>query len=771
MIRTVLSIIYLLLLLQIGILNIYAQDYTQWELPDGAIARLGKGRINDMQYSPDGSILAVATTIGIWVYDTDTYQEQALLSRSNQEMEKVYFNHDGTVLAGMERFSHKITHWDVTLPKIKKSSKTRHDFPRHATKTRYDFPHHATYSSDGNTFVTISFKEIHIRDSKTNTSKHILKGHNDYIGCLTYSPDDKIIASGSHDQTIRLWDVKTGKHIRTLTGHQDNITFLSFSPDGSTLISVSRDMTINFWDSASGELKLPFASKGVISEKSFQKEKIERIFFSPDQSLLITAGESRTIHLWDSTAGELKQTFSDKNQDNKEKSYVRGVEVILFSPDGKSILSLVNDYQIRMWDIATGKRRRFTGDTGYLTNASFSPDGKTLATVDYPGGIRIWDIMTGKLKRTISNLNPRDTHHRIKDDTYSIAFIPKGEKVVISEADGAISLWDTGKKRLHTLMGKTNSSNGTWHNDVLVSPNGETIASWSASKDGLIRFWNANTGEHKRTIKVHKGPINRVVFSPDSSTLASWSFSREDKTIRLWNVATGRLTQTLTGHENLIENVAFSPDGKTLISGGQDETILIWDVSTGKHKTLTERGGDTERNTHSNSKMVLMFNSDGSKLATGDKKGNIHLWNVSTWKEEQALDGHAGAITSISFSPDDHSIASTGKDGTVRLWDIDTGQQIQSISGDKCIFWFVMFYPNGLILATEVPGQNSRYDTEIINLWDLRTGERVKTLSGHSRNITDLSFSADGNTMASVGFDDIILLWDLTSIIRELDVE
>ncbi|MDE0084548.1 MAG: WD40 repeat domain-containing protein [Candidatus Poribacteria bacterium] len=760
MIKTVLSIISLLLLLpQIGILNIYAQEYAEWELPDGAIARLGKGRINDMQYSPDGSILAVATTIGIWVYDTDTYQEQALLSRSNQEMEKLYFNHDGTVLAGMERFSHKITHWDVTLRKIKKTSKKRHDFPRYGTP-----------SSDGNTSATTLFDKIHIWDTQTNT-KHILKGHEDYISCLAYSPDNKIIASGSHDQTIRLWDVKTGKHIRTLTGHQDNITFLSFSPDGSTLISVSRDMTINFWDITSEELKLPFAIQGVISDKIEIKEKIKRTFFSPDQSILITAGEFRTIHLWDSTTGKLKQTFSDKNEDNEEIGYISGVEDILFSPDGKSILSLVKGYEIRMWDIASGKRRGFTGYTGYLTNASFSPDGKTLATVDYPGDIRIWDIMTGKLQRTISNLNPRDSHDRTQHDIYSIAFVQKGEKVVISETDGAISLFDTGTKRLHTLMGKTNSSNGTWANDVLVSPNGETIASWTASKDGLIRFWNADTGEHKRTIKDNKGRIKRVVFNMDSTILASWSSSYEDKTIRLWNVATGRHTQTLTGHDNLIESVAFSPDGETLISGGHDETILMWDVSTGKHKTLTDQGGDTERNTHSNSIMVLMFNSDGSKLASGDKKGNIRLWDVSTWKEEQALDGHADAITSINFSPDDRSIASTGKDGTVRLWDIDTGQQIQSISGDKRIFWYVMFYPNGLTLATEVPGMNSRYDTEIINLWDLRTGERIKTLPGHSRDITGLSFSADGNTIASFGFDDIILLWDLTSIIRELDVE
>ncbi len=760
MIKTVLPTINLFLLIfQFGILNIYAQDYTRWELPDGAIARLGKGRINDMEYSPDGKILAVATTIGIWVYDTETYQERKLFTRSHQEMETVNFERDGTVLVGTERLNNrKVTRWDVPLTEIEKSSKKKHDFARKAI-----------YNSDRNTFATIRSKNIHIWDSETNTSKHILKGHEDYIGCLSYSPDSRIIASGSKDQTIRLWDVKTGKHIRTLRGHQSQINFLSFSPDGNTLISESSDMTINFWDIESMELKLPLAIQGVISDKSIEKEKIKRTFFSPDKSVLITTGENRTIHLWDTSTGKLKHTFSDKNEDNKERSYVWGVEDILFSPDGKSILSLVKDSQIRMWDIATGKRIPFTGNTGYITNATYSPDGKTLATVDYPGGIRIWDIMTGKLKRTISNFNPRDTSQKTEYDTYFIAFTPNREKAIISEAYGALSLWDLGTKRLHTLI------KVKWGQDVLLSPDGETVASWNRSKAGLIRFWNATTGEHKRTIKDHYGWIRGVAFSRDGSLLASWSSSYEDKMIRLWNVATGRNTQTLTGHNYLIGSVIFSPDGETLISGGQDGTVLIWDVSTGKHKSLTDQGVDTERNTHYNSKMVLMFNSDGSKLATGDatgdKNGIIRLWDVSTWKEEQTLEGHANAITSIDFSPDDRSIASTGEDGTVRLWDIDTGQQIQSISGHRNLLWYVKFYPNGLTLATEVAGINSFYYSDIINLWDLRTGEIIKTLSGHSRDITSLSFSDDGNILASTSSDDTMLLWDLSSIIQEFDIK
>ncbi|MCG9127556.1 WD40 repeat domain-containing protein [Candidatus Poribacteria bacterium] len=760
MIKTVHPIISLfLLILQFGIVNIYAQDYSQWEIPDGAIARLGKGRINDMEYSPDGSILAVATTIGIWIYDTETYQEQKLFTRSHQEMEKVNFNVDGTVLTGMERFGNKITRWDITLPEIEKSSKMKHDFPLNAL-----------YSSDGSTYATLSFKDIHLWDSKTKTSKHKLKGHEGYIGCLSYSPDSKIIASGSKDQTIRLWDVKTGKHIQTLTEHKDQINFLSFSPDGSTLISVSADMTINFWDIDSRELKLTFAIQGVISNQSIKKEKIKRTFFSPDKNLLITAGENRTIHLWDTSTGKLKHTFSDLQDDSKKTGYKKEIENVLFSPDGKSILSLVNDYQIRMWDIATGKRITFTGDTHYLTNATYSPDGKTLATVEYPSGIRIWDIRTGKLKRTISNFNPRYSSHKTEYDTYDIAFTPNGEKAIISESNGTLSLWDTGTKRWHTLIRKTKGSKRTWHQNVMLSPDGETIVSWNASKDGVIRFWNATTGEHKRTIKDHIGPIRSVEFSRDGSLLASYRFSDEDKSIRLWDVATGKHTQTFSGHKDRIGSVVFSPDGETLISGGHYGTILIWDVSTGKHKFLTDQGVDTKRNTHYNSKMVLMFNSDGSKLATGDKNGIIRIWDVSTWKEDQTLEGHANAITSIDFSPDDRSIASTGKDGTVRLWDIDTGQQIQSISCHRNVFWYVMFYPNGLPLATEVAGMNSFYDSEIINLWDLRTGERIKTLAGHSGDITGLSFSDDGNTLVSTGFDDTVLLWDLSSIVQEFDV-
>ncbi len=747
-----------LLVFQIDISNLYAQDYTQWELPDGAIARLGKGKINDMQYSPNGSILAVATTIGIWIYDTDTYTEQRLLSTNNPYTKKLYFNQDGTILAVMEIPGNRITYWDVTLPKIKRTSRKGSNFPRLST-----------FSSDGYTYATTSIKEIHIRDSKTNTTKHILKGHKNYIRCLSYSPDSRIIASGSNDQTIRLWDVETGKHIRTLIGHESDITELSFSPDGSTLISVSSDMTINFWDITSGELKLPLAIQGVITDKIEPKEKINGFFFSPDKNILVTAGEFRTIHLWNTTNGILKHTFYDNIQENKKTGNVKRVENALISPDEKLVLSLVNDHEIRLWDILSGKRIPFTGYVGYLENASFSPDGKTLATADYKGVIQIWDIESGKNIKTVPNISIMQSLHSYREyNTYDMAFTQNGEKIFTTELDGTIYVWDNVKKQFGNLR-EQNGSKVLPLNSVLTSPDGHTIATWSMREESTIQLWNAVTGKHKRTLKGYKGGNKRVVFSMDSRTLASWS-SYQDTTIRLWDVATGRHKKTLKGHKNLIESVTFSPVGNTLVSGGIDGTILLWDVDTGKQKkTLRDRGANNKSGTQSGWITVLEFNSDGEMLATGDNNGIIHLWDVSLWKKERTLNGHVNTITSIIFSPDGHSLASTSKDGSAKLWEIDTGKEKQTLSGYEGTIWKVFFYPNGLPLAS---GVNKNTSNQILHLWDLRNGEVKKTLSGPSTGIISISFSDDGKTLASANyFDGTVLLWDLTSIIHEFDVK
>ncbi|MYF99440.1 hypothetical protein F4212_09945, partial [Candidatus Poribacteria bacterium] len=142
-----------------------AQEYTQWELPEDAIARLGKGRINDMEYSPDGTVFAVATSIGIWLYDTQTYQEMALLARNNNGVQSIVFDPKGTILSSGEHYQ-GITLWDVRAQRLKKT------FQEGSAMYRGMY-----FSSDGKTFAHASYKEIYLYNIVTGENKHILKGN------------------------------------------------------------------------------------------------------------------------------------------------------------------------------------------------------------------------------------------------------------------------------------------------------------------------------------------------------------------------------------------------------------------------------------------------------------------------------------------------------------------------------------------------------------------------------------------------------------------
>ena len=611
--------------------NNLTQDAMQWNLPEDAKARIGKGRINEIQYSPDGTILAVASGIGIWLYDTTTRQEVSLITEHTSVVDCLTFSPDGRILA-----------------------------------------------SGGSDYGTIILLD------RTTEARKTLTGHTYLISNLVFSPDGRMIASDSRDGTIRIWDVINGEVKYTLTKESErtnpertNTNMLSFTPDGGTIVYVGWDNKISLWDSITGEHKKTFdmhpdssttgaafnpdgktVAIGSANETIYlydletgelkmtltgHGKHVDHLAFSPNGKTFATASyDGEIIHLWDANTGEHRLTLTALNM-----QYVKG---LAFSPDGNTLASGSGDGTIRFWDVDTGnEKHKFTGHSESVMSVAFNRNGNIIASGSTDGIVRLWNADTEQYIKTLKTLN------RFKDTTHSMLFGLEGKTLTCGTDDG-IRLWD-----VHTGEHKKMFHMNDPFNPILraFSPDGNTVASM-VDDEKTISLWDVHTGKRKKTLTGHTNHLSCLVFGPDGKTLASASYKG---TIRLWDVDTDK-NKTLIGHNDWVSSLAFSPDGNTLTSGSDDTTIRFWDVDTGENM-MTLTGSDWH---HS---YALAFSPDGKTLASGDRSKNICLFDVHTGEQKNTFSGHTDLVRSIAFSSDGKTLVSGSLDGTVLLWEID----------------------------------------------------------------------------------------------------
>ena len=560
-----------------------------------------------------------------------------------------------------------------------------------------------SFSPDSKTLASGSADNtVKLWDVSTGKEIRTLQGHSSAVYSVSFSPDGKTLASGSWDKTIKLWDVTTDKEIRTLKGHSDLVLSISFSPDGKTLASGSADNTIKFWDVTTG--------KEIRTLKGHSNQVLS-ISFSRDGKTLASGSPDKTIKLWDVSTGQ-------------EISTLQGATVVSFSPDGKTLASGSDDKSIKLWDVTTGREiRTLKGHSDGVLSISFSPDGKTLASGSDDKTIKLWNVTTGQEIGTFKEHS---------NQVWSVSFSPDGKTLASGSDDNTIKLWDVSTPtEFNTLKG-----HGTLICDISFSPDGKTLA--SGSGDNTIKLWDVTTKTEIRTLKGHSDMVYSVSFSPDGKTLASGSF---DKTIKLWDVTTGKEIRTLKGHSDMVYSVSFSPDGKTLASGSPDKTIKLWDVSTGQEISTLQ--GAT----------VVSFSPDGKTLASGSDDKSIKLWDVTTGKEIRTLKGHNSFVGSVSFSPDGKTLASGSDDNTIKLWDVTTGKEIRTLKGHIQNVLSVSFSPDGKTLA-------SSSEDKTVKLWDVTTPDLTHlTFEGYRYGVWSVSFSPDGKTLA-VANENKVDLWN-----------
>ena len=500
-----------------------------------------------------------------------------------------------------------------------------------------------------------------------------LEGHQKVVYGLSFSPDGKMLASGSEDNTIKLWSTD-GRLLHTLIGHQGPVSSVSFSPNGRTLASGSYDNTIKLW-STDGRLLHTFTG---------HQSQVWGVSFSPDGKTLASGSVDHTIKLW-SLDGRPLHTLTG-HQDV--------VTSVSFSPDGKMLASGSWDNTIKLWSTDGRLLYTLTGHQGGVRSVRFSPDGKTLAAGSGDDTIKLWST-DGRLLNTW-------TGHQ--GWVSSVSFSSDGKTLASGGWDTTIKLWSLDGRLLHTLTGHQRAVMS-----VSFSPDGKTLA--SGSYDATIKLWNTD-GRELYPLTGHHGSVKSVSFSPDGKTLASGS---EDGTIKLWSTD-GRLLYTLTGHQNVVKSVSFSPDGKTLASGSGDNTIRLWSLDGRLLHTLTGHQGPVSS---------VSFSPYDKMLVSGSEDGTIKLWSLNG-RLLHTLTGHQGPVSGVSFSPDGKTLASGSGDNTIKLWNTD-GRLLHTLTGHQAWVWGVSFSPDGKTLT-------SGSDDGTIKLWST-DGRLLHTLTAHQNGV------------------------------------
>jgi WD40 repeat protein len=408
------------------------------------------------------------------------------------------------------------------------------------------------------------------------------------------------------------------------------------------------------------------------------------------------------------------------------------VNSVSFSPDGGLLASASDDGTVRIWDIATGKEVNVLyGHTDSVSSVAFSPDGKLLASASgkpifssKDKTIRIWNIRTGK-EISVLYGHAKDINH--------IAFSPDGKLLASASRDETVRFWNVATGDEINLIDNYSYS----VENVAFSPDGKHIASASASK---IRVRDIETSKEFDIPYGHK--IADLSFSPDGRLLASASWN---ETVQLWNVSTGEEVKILERHSGSVTCVCFSPDGQLLASGSDDGTIRIWDVLTGRTVNII---GNFEY------LKSITWSPDGKLIAAASGDDTLRIWNILRKdKEGIKYKSYEDFVNSISFSKNGKKIASASADGTVRLLDTVTAKEVV-LHGHTDSVLDVSFSLDDRWLA-------SASADKTVQIWDSLTGQRIKVLHGHTDKVWSVSFSPDSRWLASASDDKTVRIWNI----------
>jgi WD40 repeat protein len=484
---------------------------------------------------------------------------------------------------------------------------------------------------------------------------------------VAFSADSQKLAVGDGGN-IRVWDVNTGKPIVKLRRHTGNVTSVAFSPDGKNLASGGADNAVRLWDLETGkelqQIGHPNTRRATEHFVMELNNEITCVAFSPDgKTLFSTVKDDRFLRAWDVVTGKELRRF---------EGHVGGCLSMALSADGHTLVAGSGDSCIRLWDADNGKELfPANGHRGRIFNLGFVAGGKALMSAGRDGRLRIWDLASGKQT------------HQAGDDTDFIGFMAVSADGRIAAStrqdDETIHLWDMATGKLvrdidcphRGVMGAAFSADGK----TLASLGaGDLVTLWEVATGKELRHWTARPEQGNQVIFLNGGGLPApLAFSRDGKLLATSAFdSNFQSVLHLWDTSNGKHVRQISVAENQGDNllrILFAPGDRVVATVGGQNTINLWDVTTGKVLYKLDKVGTRHPQGMVNLECVA-FSPDGQTLAAVGPDSKVIVWDVATGKEVAAFETDQGWIGSVAYSPDSRTIAAGGLDTTVLLLDV-----------------------------------------------------------------------------------------------------